>query len=113
MKDNLLLFWNIGKKVYEDKKVDNSIEKYSNYYSYLYGNSYLFNRENIRLMKLFYICFPIYNRKLANISWNQYKLLFKINDRKERLFYFYISLFFNSNYTEMNNFIINDYYLRI
>ena len=42
---NLLLFWKIGKKVYEDTSI-NTIEKYSNYYSYYYGNSYLFNREN-------------------------------------------------------------------
>ena len=113
MKNNLLLYWNIGKKVYEDKETINSIEKYSNYYSYYYGNSYLFNRENIRLMKLFYICFPIFNKKLNNISWDQYKLLFRINDRKERLFYFYTSLFFNSDLLDTNNLIENDYYLRI
>ena len=109
---NLLLFWNIGKQVYEDDGY-NTIEKYSNYYSYYYGNSYLFNRENIRLMKVFYICFPIFYKKLNNITWDQYKLLFNISDRKERLFYFYISLFFNSNLDETNSFIENNYYLRI
>ena len=109
---NLLLFWNIGKQVYEDT-CDNTIEKYSNYYSYYYGNSYLFNRENIRLMKVFYICFSIFYKKLNNITWDQYKLLFNISDRKERLFYFYISLFFNSNLDETNSFIENNYYLRI
>ncbi|MBQ9018918.1 MAG: hypothetical protein IJ097_01230 [Bacilli bacterium] len=109
---NLLLFWNIGKKVYEDKS-SNAIEKYSNHYSYYYGNSYLFNRENIRLMKVFYICFPIFYKRLNKISWEQYKLLFKINNRRERLFYFYISLFFNSNFEETNDFITNDYYIRI
>lgn len=110
---NLLLFWNIGREVYEDTFNSNSIEKYSNYYSYYYGNSYLFNRENIRLMKLFYMCFPIFYKRLNNISWNQYKLLFKISDKKERLFYFYISLFFNSSFEETNSFIENDYYIRI
>ena len=65
---NLLLFWNIGKKVYEN--TDNyAVEKYSTYYSYYYGNSYMFSRENIRFMKLFYLCFPIYYRKLNNISF--------------------------------------------
>ena len=109
---NLLLFWNIGKKVYEN--IDNyAVEKYSKYYSYYYGNSYMFSRENIRTMKLFYICFPIFYKKLNNISWDQYKLLFEINDRKERLFYFYLSLFFNSNLSETNSFIENNYYMRI
>ena len=109
---NLLLFWSIGKKVYEDTS-SNSIEKYSNYYSYYYGNSYLFNRENIRFMKVFYMCFPIFYKRLNNMSWDQYKLLFNINDRKERLFYFYISLFFNSDFEDTNSFINNKYFIRI
>ena len=109
---NLLLFWNIGKKVYENTN-NYAVEKYSTYYSYYYGNSYMFDRENIRFMKLFYICFPIYYKKLNNISWEQYKLLFEINDRKERLFYFYLSLFFNSDLSETNSFIENNYYMRI
>jgi len=109
---NLLLFWNIGKKVYEN--TDNyAVEKYSTYYSYYYGNSYMFDRENIRFMKLFYICFPIFYTKLNTISWDQYKLLFEINDRKERLFYFYLSLFFNSDFKETQDFIENNYYVRI
>ena len=112
--NNLLLFWNIGKKVYEEKDIrENAIEKYSNYYSYYYGNSYLFSRENIRFMKLFYISFPIFYKELYNVSWEQYKLLIRINNRKERLFYFYISLFFNSDLIETSDFINNDYYLRI
>lgn len=109
---SLLLFWSIGKQVYEDNSI-NAVEKYSNHYSYYYGNSYLFNRENIRLMKVFYMCFPIFYKKLNNISWDQYKLLFNINDRKERLFYFYISLFFNSDFDDTNDFINNNYYIRI
>ena len=109
---NLLLFWNIGKKVYENN--DNyAVEKYSTYYSYYYGNSYMFSRENIKFMELFYICFPIFQDALNNISWEQYKLLFKIENRKERLFYFYISLFFNSDLEDTSNLINNNYYLRI
>ena len=38
---NLLLFWNIGKKVYEN--TDNyAVEKYSTYYSYYYGAYYYY-----------------------------------------------------------------------
>ena len=47
------------------------------------------------LMELFYLNFPIYYSKLNNITWDQYKLLFTIDDKEERLFYFYLSLFFN------------------
>ena len=57
--------------------------------------------------------FPIFSPRLENITWDQYKLLFKVNDRKERYFYFYISLFFDFNYDETKLLVSNNYYLRI
>ena len=64
--NSISLFWKIGKKIYEDKeKYDNVVLKYADYLSYYYGNSYLYTRENIRFMKLFYLSFPIFNIKLA------------------------------------------------
>ena len=112
--NNIFYFWKIGKQIY-DKKYDceNVVGKYSNYLSYYYGNSHLFNRDNIHFMKNFYLDFPIYYSKLSNISWEQYKLILKIKDKKERFFYFFISLFFNSDLEETKEFINNNYYLRI
>ena len=112
--NRLYLYWNIGKNVYEKRNDSfNPIEKYSNYYSYKFGNSYVFTRNNIRLMILFYLSFPIFFKKMENISWNQYLLLLDIKDIKERYFYFYLTMFFNSNYQELKDFINNQYYIRI
>ena len=81
--------------------------------SYYFGNSYLFTRDNIHFMERFYLNFPIYYSKLDNITWDQYKLLLMIEDKKERFFYFYLSLFFNSDIDETKEFINNNYFLRI
>ena len=110
----LFLFWNIGKQVYENKEnYINIIQKYSDYYSYYFGDSFLFTRENIRLMKRFYMNFPIFYKKMESISWKQYQLLLMISDRKERFFYYSLSLLFHSTYEETFDFIQNQYYLRI
>lgn len=112
--NRLILYWKIGKDVYEKNKLyDNVIEKYSEYYTYLFGNSFLFTRENIHFMKRFYLNFPIFYSSLEKISWEQYKLLLGIYNRDERNFYFQLSLLFESDYDETVDFIKNQYYLRI
>ena len=113
-KNNLFLFWNIGKNVYEDRHYcDNVIKKYSDYCSYYYGNSIMFSRESIHLMKRFYMNFPIFQKELEKISWDQYQLLLKIPNQGERYFYFYLSLLFQSDYEETLSFIQNQYFFRI
>ena len=108
------MYWNIGKNVYlEQNTCNNIVERYSNYYTYLFGNSFQFTRENIHLMKRFYMNFPIYTSNLEKLSWRQYQLLLKITDKKERLFYYYLCCFFNSSYEESLDFISNKYYVRI
>lgn len=112
--NQLILFWKIGKDVYEKQdQYDNIIKKYSDYYTYLFGNSFLFTRENIHFMKRFYLNFPIFYNSLEKISWEQYKLLLRIDNYDERFFYFRLSLLFNSDYNETYDFIYNQYYFRI
>ncbi len=113
-KYKISLFWNIGKSVYEDEnKCENSVKKYSDYYSYYYGDSIIFTRENIHIMKRFYMNFPIFYKQLELISWRQYQLLFQINDKEERNFYFYLSLLFHSTYQDTLELIQNQYYFRL
>jgi len=100
--------------VYENKgKYSNVIQKYSDYCSYYFGDSILFTRENIHLMKRFYMNFPIFYPKMKDISWNQFQLLLKIPNREERFFYYSLSLLFQSDYTETFEFIKNQYFVRI
>jgi len=107
-------FWKIGKKVYENRfSCMNIIEKYSTFLSYYSGNSIIFTRENIHFMKKLYLNFPIFYDKLNNISWEQYKLLLKIDNKEERYFYFYLSLLFKSDYNDTLELINNNYFIRI
>ena len=111
---SIFFYWSIGKKVYEEESTcPNIIQKYSDYFSYYFGNSFLFTRESIHLMKRLYMNFPIYYSKLELFSWEQYQLLLRISNKKERLFYYSLSLLFQSDYQELFEFIMNDYYLRI
>ena len=114
MNNKILLFWNIGKRVYEEQNTcDNPIQKYSEYCSYYFGNSVLFTRENIHLMKRFYMNFPIYYKEMDSINWEQYQLLLMIKNKKERFFYYALSLFLSINYFELLELIQNNYYLVI
>lgn len=110
----LYLFWKIGKNVYENELLyDNVFQKFSDYYSYYYGNSKLYTRENIHLMKRFYLNFPIFTFNLNSITWEQYQVLLLIPNKKERLFYFSLSLFFHSDLHHTKELISNHYYYRI
>ena len=114
MKNRLFLFWTIGKNVYEKQNYyDNVVAYYEKYLSYYFGNSYLFTRENIKYMEIFYLNFPMFFDDLMKISWEQYLMLFKISDKKERYFYFKLSLLFKSNCDETREFIDNNYFVRI
>ena len=78
-----------------------------------YGNSIQFTRENIHLMKRFYMNFPIYHSKLNNFSWELFQLLLSISNKNERTFYYTLSVLFQSDYEELLEMINNHYYFRI
>jgi len=110
----LFIFWNIGKKVWDSRdKCLNPVEKISSLCSYYYGNSHLFNREDVKLMRRFYLDFPIFYNSMSKITWEQYKKILVLNNKEERHFYYYLSIFFNSNLDETIEFITNDYFVRI
>ena len=114
IKNKLYIYWQIGKRVYEERNTTlNIIEKCSNHYSYLFGNSYLFTRENIWFMEKFYKTFPIFNKELKKLTWNQYKHLLQINEYEERYFYYKTTLLFNYNYEDMIRLLNDNSYKRI
>ena len=114
MNNQLYLFWSIGKRVYEKQNYyDNVVAYYENYLSYCFGNSYLFTRKNIKYMEMFYLNFPIFFESLKKISWEQYLVLLNIKNKKERYFYFKLSLLFKCNYDETKEFIDNNYFVRL
>ena len=111
---DIFYYWKIGKLLYTlENSSFNIHEKFSNYFSYYYGRSSFYTRENMYLMKRFYLNFPIFYDALNSLSWNQYRLLFQIKDKQEMYFYFRLSLYFHSDLIETSLFIHNNYFLRI
>ncbi len=114
MKNRLYLFWLIGKNVYKDQySYENVCSKYSLYYSYKYGNSSMFTRDNLKYMSNFYCRFPMYFDCLNKLSWNHYRLILNINDSDEQYFYFRIALFCRSSVEELGYLINNNYFNKI
>ena len=110
----LFLFWKVGEIVFAQQKLCiNAVSKYSNYFSYYFGMSETFSICNVRYMKKFYCCFPIYMKELDNLSFEHYKLLVDINDIKKRYFYFRVALFCRSSVEELKYIVENDLYINI
>lgn len=107
----LYLFWSIGKIVFKKQDYyENSVFKYSEYFSYKFGNSCAFCSRNINYMKKFYCCFPIYIEQYNLLSFDHYKLLVDVTNSKKRYFYFNLSIFFNYSVEDLKNIISLDLY---
>ena len=110
----LILFWNIGKLVFEEQnKFDNATSKYSIYFQYKYGMTECFSRKNIILMKKLYFYFPIFNSTLLKLSWEHYIELLKISVCSKRMFYYKLSIFSMGSSFDLANAIGNCIYERI
>ena len=114
MKYSNYFYWNIGKKIFHLKNTCSNPNEYvSTIYSYTFGNSKLFNRENIIFMKNFYLCFPIYIERFNELSWNHFKLLLKVKNKKDRNLYLWIALFCKSSLEELEIIINHSYFSKI
>lgn len=113
-KNRLYFYWSIGKNVFlQQKKSSNVIDKLSAKYAYKYGMSFTFSKCNIKNMKLFYLCFPIYYNSMSKISWEHYLKLIYIEDRDKRNFYFRILMIYPFSYRDFIITLENFYYERI
>lgn len=112
--DRLILFWKIGKFVFEQQNlVENATSKYSTYFQYRYGMTECFSRENIRLMRRLYVYFPILTRQFISLRWEHFLELLKISDCSKRMFYYQVTLFLKCSIFELNHLINNYFYERI
>ena len=112
--NRLILFWKIGKKVFEEQnKVDNPVDKYSKYFQYKFVMTECFSRENINFMKKLYLYFPIFNSNLLKLEWGHYLILLRISNNIQRMFYYELTLFSCGTVFELSSLIDNCLYERI
>ena len=88
----LNLYWNIGKIIMNiqdgetrAKYGDNVIDKLSIKLTKEFGRG--FSKRNLRSMRCFYSCYPIWQTVSAKLSWSHYLEIIKIDDENKRNFY--------------------------
>ena len=85
-------YWNIGKTIYDicgeneraayGKQILSDI---SDRLTVEFGKG--FTVRNLRAMRQFYLAFPIWHTVCAELSWSHYRLLMRVANEKERMFY--------------------------
>ncbi len=113
-KNRLILFWKLGKFVFQEQKNNvKIIQDISIKFSYKYGMSQTFSVDNIKKMKLFYLCFPVFSEGLLSLSWEHYLELLKVDSFDKRNFYFRLCKLGSFSVYELQKFIQDSYYERI
>ena len=86
-------YWNIGKQIVEEEQNGKDRAEYGSYLikelsSRLTSEFGIgFSQRNIRNMRQFYICFPIWQTVSAKLSWSHYALLLRIENSNAREWY--------------------------
>lgn len=112
-------YWNIGKQIVEDEQRGKDRAEYGAYLikelsSRLtkdFGKG--FSQRNLRNMRQFYICFPIWQTLSAQLSWSHYTLLLRIENSNAREWYAKESIASNWSVRALERQIGTLYYERI
>ncbi len=113
-KNRLILFWNIGKYVYQNRKSKcKSYKSMSNTLKYYFGFTEMFSISGIKAMEKFYVCFPIFTLVHEKLDWDFYKKLLLLNDADYRMLYFRLAIFSSCDFLEFETAISNKLVERI
>lgn len=112
-------YWNIGKKIVEVEQNGETKAKYgskliselSKQLTVDFGSG--FSARNIRNMRQFYNCFPIWQTVSAKLSWSHYLLILKIENEKVRYYYIQETIASNWSVRALERQINSLYYERL
>lgn len=87
------VYWQIGKRIVEEEQHGQSrasygkklLEQLSDKLTLEFGKG--FDTRNLRNMRSFYQCFPIWYSLRTELSWTHYRSLIRIGDKKARQWY--------------------------
>ena len=85
-------YWEIGEQIYKACGENDRAEYGKGLLRFLADNLTSefgkgFDESNLRKMRQFYCVFPIRDTLCPELSWSHYRLLMRIADEKERIFY--------------------------
>lgn len=112
-------YWNIGKRIVEEEQKGEDRAKYGTYLikelskqlTDEFGKG--FSQRNLRNMRQFYNCFPIWQTVSAKLSWSHYVLLLKVENEKARNYYMEESAKSNWSVRALERQIGTHYYERV
>lgn len=107
-KNRLILFWQIGKYVYQSRK--NKFKSYreiSMFLKYYFGFTDMFSISSIKNMEKFYVSFPVYTEVLERLDWRFYEKLILFDDAYLRMIYFRIAIFSECEFSKFEKAISN------
>ena len=113
-KNRLILFWHIGKYVYQSRK--NKFKSYreiSMILKYYFGFTDMFSISSIKNMEKFYVSFPVYTEVLERLDWKFYEKLLLFNDTDLRMIYFRVAIVSECEFSDFERTISNRIIQRI
>ncbi|OHD97066.1 MAG: hypothetical protein A3E21_06790 [Sulfurimonas sp. RIFCSPHIGHO2_12_FULL_36_9] len=112
-------YWNIGQQIVQEEQNGKDRAEYGSYLikelssrlTKEFGKG--FSQRNLRNMRQFYICFPIWQTLSAKLSWSHYTLLLRIENTNAREWYAKESISSNWSVRALERQIGTFYYERI
>ena len=86
-------YWQVGKEIVEEEQGGNDRAAYGKYVLQEMANRLTlefgegFNERNLRYMRSFYQCFPIWNAVRSELTWTHYRILSRVENPLARNFY--------------------------
>lgn len=113
------MYWYIGKRIFEEEQGGKDRADYGKYLTeYIakklepeYGSG--FSKRQIELFRQFYRTFPIANTLYSQLSWSQYKLLIRLDNKDKITFYIAESLKNNWTVRQLERQIYSNLYERL
>lgn len=113
------MYWHIGKRIFEEEQGGKDRADYGKYLTeYIakklepeYGSG--FSKRQIELFRQFYRTFPIANTLYSQLSWSQYKLLIRLDNKDKITFYIAESLKNNWTVRQLERQIYSNLYERL
>lgn len=112
-------YWNIGQQIVEEEQYGKDRAEYGSYLikelssklTKEFGKG--FSQRNLRNMRQFYICFPMWQTVSATLSWSHYTLLLRVENSQARFWYMEESAKANWSVRALERQIGTFYYERI
>ena len=89
----VLMYWHIGRSIFEEEQEGKERAEYGTYLIEILANELIpefgsgFSKRQLEICRQFYRIFPIANTLYSQLSWSQYRLLIRLENKDKREYY--------------------------